>query len=209
MMQFESVQMQSYLRRANVSAILLTKLDFESGVVCVHSGIGALQYDGHTYLGIGVLGKIGAVSQNGKVQPNRLRMSLSGIEPALVSIALTERYQNRLGQILIAALDLDTQVVIAADVLFAGRMDVMTLTDGDEATLQLDLNSRGVDWKNARNGRYTHADQLARHSGDQFFEFVAQTTERELQWGVPGGTAKVSGGAGRSGGSNSMRPSQK
>lgn len=209
MIEFENVQMQSYLRRPNVTAILLTKLDFESGFVCVHSGIGELHHDGMTYLGTGVLGQIGPVSQNGKVQPNRLRLSLSGIPADLVSTALTERYQNRLGEIFIAALDNDTHAVIAADVLFAGRMDVMTLTDGDEATLQLDLNSRGVDWKNARNGRYTHADQLARHPGDLFFEFVAQTTERDLQWGVPGGTTKVSGGSGRGGNSNSVRQSQK
>ncbi|MCE9679621.1 hypothetical protein LZP69_10660 [Shewanella sp. AS1] len=211
MIGFATPQLKAYLRQSNVCAILLTKLDFASGLVCVHSGVGTIAYDADSYLGVGVLGKIGAVTQNGKVQPNKLRLTLSGIPPALVSTALTEQYQNRPGQILLAAFDEQTGTVLAADVLFSGRMDVMTLRDGSSASLQLDLNSRGVDWKRARNGRYTHADQQARHPGDNFFEFVAQTTERELQWGVPGGSAKLSGGGSRGGdGSNSTgRRSQK
>lgn len=199
MIGFATPQLKAYLRQANVCAILLTKLDFSSGNVCVHSGVGTISHEGHSYLGVGVLGKVGAVTQNGKVQPNKLRLTLSGIPPTLLATALTEQYQNRLGQVLLAAFDEQTASVIAADVLFAGRMDVMTLRDGQSASLQLDLNSRGVDWKNARNGRYTHADQLARHANDDFFEFVAQTTERELQWGVPGGSSKLSGGGGRGG----------
>lgn len=199
MIGFASPQLKAYLRQANVCAILLTKLDFASGYVCVHSGVGTIEYAGNSYLGVGGLGKVGAVTQNGKVQPNKLRLTLSGIPPALLATAMTEQYQNRLGQLMLAALDEQTAGVIAADVLFAGRMDVMTLRDGSSASLQLDINSRGVDWKNARNGRYTHADQLARHSDDNFFEFVAQTTERELQWGVPGGSAKLTSGGGRGG----------
>ena len=199
MIGFASPQLKAYLRQANVCAILLTKLDFASGYVCVHSGVGTIEYAGNSYLGVGGLGKVGAVTQNGKVQPNKLRLTLSGIPPALLATAMTEQYQNRLGKLILAALDEQTAGVIAADVLFAGRMDVMTLRDGSSANLQLDINSRGVDWKNARNGRYTHADQLARHPDDNFFEFVAQTTERELQWGVPGGSAKLTSGGGRGG----------
>ncbi|PKG73180.1 hypothetical protein CXF86_18925 [Shewanella sp. GutCb] len=209
MIGFATPELKTYLRQKNVCAILLTKLDFASGFVCVHSSVGTIIHDGDSYLGVGVLGKVGSVTQNGKVQPNKLRLTLSGIPPALLSTALTEQYQNRLGQILLAALDEQSGTVIAADVLFAGRMDVMTLRDGSSANLQLDLNSRGVDWKNARNGRYTHADHLARHPGDNFFEFVSQTTERELQWGVPGGSAKLSGGSGGGGSRSTGRRVQK
>lgn len=203
MINFATPELKTYLRKANVCAILLSKLDFVSGLVCVHSAVGTIAHDGDDYLGIGVLGKIGSVTQNGKVQPNKLRLTLSGIPPALLSTALTEQYQNRLGQIMLAAFDEQTATIIAADILFSGRMDVMTLRDGSSSSLQLDINSRGVDWKNARNGRYTHADHLARHPGDDFFEFVSQTTERELQWGVPGGSAKLSGGSGGGSGSQS------
>jgi hypothetical protein len=75
-------------------------------------------------------------------------------------------------------------------------MDVMNIRLGNPSTIQLDLNSRGVDWKNSRNSRYTDADQQARHPGDKFFEFVSQMAEKEIFWGVPGKAVGGSGGGG-------------
>ncbi|WP_299001797.1 hypothetical protein [uncultured Shewanella sp.] len=204
MINFATETMKTYLRQAHISGLLLTKLDFVSGDVCVHSGVGQIEYDGQVYLGVGALGKIGNVTQNGKVQPNKLSLTLSGIPPSLVSTALTEEYQNRSGVIYLAALNMTTGRVQAADILFQGRMDVMTVSDGAKASIKLEINSRGVDWKNARNGRYTHADHQARESSDDFFEFVSESTERELQWGVPGGKSTTSSGGG-SGSSSSGR----
>ncbi|QSX32627.1 hypothetical protein JYB87_12800 [Shewanella avicenniae] len=198
-----SPEMMVILRQRNLTAALLVYLDFASGPVYLHSGVGQLAYQGNTYLGIGTLGSIGAVTESGKVAPKKLRLTLSGIPPELLSSALTEYYQNRPAQIRFAILHNDTYAVIGADLLFAGRMDVMTLTDGDESTLQLDVNSRGIDWKNARNGRYTDADQQSRYPGDKFFEFVSQTVERELQWGIPSKSNTSSAGGG--GTSNSTR----
>lgn len=191
MNQFMTPDMQQWLRRPNICAILMTELDFASGVLRLHSGVGDALYQGQVYKGTGVLGKVGMVQQSGQVQPYRLRLTLSGIPQALASVALTEHYQNRPGRLYLAALD-DFCQIVARDTLFSGRMDVMNIRLGVPSTIQLDLNSRGVDWKNPRNSRYTHADQQARYPTDKFFEFVSQMAEKEIYWGVPGKT--VGGG---------------
>lgn len=196
MNQFMTPQMQAWLRRPNISAILMTELDFASGLLRLHSGVGDALYQGHVYKGTGVLGTVGSVSQNGQVQPHRLRLTLSGIPQELAAIALNEHYQNRSGRLYLAALD-DFCQIVTRDTLFAGRMDVMNIRLANPSTIQLDLNSRGVDWKNPRNARYTDADQQARHPGDKFFEFVSQMAEKEIHWGVPG---KAVGGGGSGGG---------
>ncbi|MBY6223553.1 hypothetical protein [Ferrimonas balearica] len=199
---FLSPRMQQWLRRPNVSLVLMADLDFASGPVRCHSGAGDALWQGKTFKGIGVLGKVGPVKQGTQVQPYRLRLTLSGLPQDLVAVALGEHYQNRPGALYLAAVE--HSQVIEADLLFAGRMDVMTLQMGDTATLQLDLNSRGVDWKNARNRRYTDADQQAEHPGDKFFEFVPQMAEKAIFWGVPG--QPVGGGGG--GGGRAGRPRQ-
>ncbi|QUN06426.1 hypothetical protein KDN34_02885 [Shewanella yunxiaonensis] len=187
------------LRQQHITAVLLVYLDFASGPIYVHSGVGDLVYEGINYRGIGVLGKIGSVKENGKVAPDKLTLGLSGIPSELLSTMLTEYYQNRPARISVVILDNDTQLPIAGDVIFAGRMDVAKLTDGDTSTISLNVNSRAIDWKNARNGRYTDADQQAKYPGDKFFEFVPQAVDHELQWGIPGGTSSVNSSASGSG----------
>ncbi len=209
MIQFASYQMQQYLRRANVSAILMTECDFESGWLRCHSGVGDAMYEGNIYKGTGILGKVGSIKQGNKIQPNRLRFTLSGIPKELAAIALGEKYQNRHGALYLAALDPYSQI-ICRDTLFAGRMDVMNVKIGKQSVIQLDLNSRGVDWKNPRNRRYTHADQQAVHQDDKFFEAVSQMAEKDIEWGVPGGgSGGGSGGGGGSRGGNSRNLRQR
>ncbi|MEC4724513.1 hypothetical protein HWQ46_02995 [Shewanella sp. D64] len=199
MIEFASPEMQQYLRRRDMSAILMTELDFESGWLRCHSGVGDAIWQEHTFKGTGVLGKVGAVKQGSKVQPHRLRFTLSGIPKELAAVALGEKYQNRHGALYLAALDPYSNIV-AVDTLFAGRMDVMNVRIANPSTIQLDLNSRGVDWKNSRNRRYTHADQISRYRDDNFFEFVSQMAEKEIHWGVPGKVVGGSGGSNRGSG---------
>ena len=199
MIQFASYQMQQYLRRPDVSAILMTECDFASGWLRCHSGVGDAIYQGEVYKGTGILGKVGSIKQGNKIQPNRLRFTLSGIPKELAAVALNEKYQNRFGALYLAALDPYSQI-ICRDTLFAGRMDVMNVRIGKESVIQLDLNSRGIDWKNPRNRRYTSADHKALHPDDKFFDFVSEMAEKEIKWGVPGSSSGGGGGGGNRGG---------
>lgn len=194
MIEFMSYEMQTWLRKPSIKPLLLVELDFVSGTVRTSSGAGDAIYQGTVYKGIGQLGTVGQVKQGDKIQPYKLRLTLTGLSQELAATAMTERYQNRLGTIYFAAVD-DFCQIVCRDILFAGRMDVMNVHLGRQSQIQLDLNSRGVDWKNPRNARYTDADQQARFPGDKFFEFVSQMAEKELHWGQPGtGATSATGG---------------
>ncbi|WKE64330.1 hypothetical protein PVT67_11630 [Gallaecimonas kandeliae] len=187
-------EMQQMLRSKYITAILMVRLDFASGVVALHSGTGDVVHEGTVYRGVGVLGRVSQVRQENAVRPYTLRLTLSGIPQELAQTALTEKYQGRDGQLLLGAMDSFHQVT-ATQLLFRGRMDVMPVNLGNPSTIALDINSRSTDWKRPRNARYTDADQQARHPGDRFFEFVGQMAEKEIFWGVPG-KAVASGGGG-------------
>lgn len=193
-----SAEMQEMLRRKYITAILMARLDFVSGIVAVHSGVGDVTFDGAVYKGIGVLGQVSQVKQSNAVKPYTLRLTLSGVPQELAQTALTEKYQGRDGRLYIGAMDSFAQVV-ATQLLFRGRMDVMPINLGNPSTIGLDINSRSTDWKRAKNGRYTDADQQARYPGDRFFEYVSQMAEKPIYWGVPGKPIAASGGGGRTG----------
>ncbi|WP_115720201.1 hypothetical protein [Gallaecimonas mangrovi] len=189
-----SAEMQEMLRNKYITAILMARLDFVSGIVAVHSGVGDVTFDGAVYKGIGVLGQVSQVKQSNAVKPYTLRLTLSGIPQELAQTAITEKYQGRDGRLYIGAMDSFAQVT-ATQLLFRGRMDVMPINLGNPSTIALDINSRSTDWKRAKNGRYTDADQQAKYPGDKFFEYVAQMAEKPIYWGVPGKAVASGSGA--------------
>ncbi|MGE0270293.1 MAG: hypothetical protein AB7M05_08895 [Alphaproteobacteria bacterium] len=163
--------------------VIAAELDFSSGFVRVNSSPYTITIDGQVYLGVGALGKISAVQEGSDQQAYGMTLSLSGIPPELVSIALGEYYQGRSCRVLMALLDEGHTVVSSPIVLWSGRMDTMDIELGETATITLSAESRLVDWERPRIRRYTSEDQRADYPNDKGFEFVPQMVEKELIWG--------------------------
>jgi hypothetical protein len=67
------------LANANIQPFILAALTFKSGTVWVWSGVGSLTWGGNTYLGVGSLGTISAISEGTSVQADGMTVTLSGI----------------------------------------------------------------------------------------------------------------------------------
>jgi hypothetical protein len=63
----------------NIQPFILAALTFRSGTVYVWSGVGNLTFGGNTYLGVGSLGTISAISEGTSVQADGMTVTLSGI----------------------------------------------------------------------------------------------------------------------------------
>lgn len=168
---------------------VLVRLDFGGGEVLLSSTPYPVTFDWSgsgppaTFLGVGVLGGISVIEEAAALRPYSVRLSLSGVPADTISIALGEVYQGRDARIWRALLDRDGQIIGDPFLVFRGRMDVMPVTLGETATVELTVHSRLVDWERARISRYNDADQRTRFPGDLGFEFVAQMKEKELVWG--------------------------
>ena len=165
-----------------VRPVLLADLDFASSPLRATDAPFDITVGGTPYLGVGQLGGIGAVLESTNIQTYNITLFLNGISSAIVAIALGENYQGRSAVISLVFLNESHRPVDDAMVLFRGRMDVMRITTGETASIELDCESRLADWDRPRIRRFNNADQQQRFPNDRGFEFVPQMVEKEIVW---------------------------
>lgn len=166
-----------------VRPVLLARLDFASGPVCLTSAPFDVTQNGEVYTGVGTLGGVSTVPEGAELQTYSVALTLSGIPPTLVQVALTDPAQGRDARLWLLLLDDAHQPVGSAVLLFRGRIDTMDVELGQTATITLSVQSRLADWDRPRVRRYTHEDQKAEWPQDRGFELVAQMAEKTIYWG--------------------------
>ena len=174
---------------AQLSPILLASLQFSTPVY-LWTGYGNLIYNSTTYLGLGTFGSISPVEETTDLAARGISMKLSGVPTANVALALTENYQGRDCAIMFGAISPTAGTLISSPVtIFSGRMDVMQLSDdGQTADITMTAESRLMDFKRAREIRYTDEEQQQLYSGDVGLEFVNDIQEKPIYWGSPNPT---------------------
>lgn len=193
------------LKTVDVRIFNLVKLEFDSGDVTVWNGRGNIVFDGDTYTGIGDLGRVSGLEEGIEQRAFGIAMELGGVPASSLNLALDEDLQNRKVQVWLGFFDSSYAIIADPMLAFRGRMDTMDITLGKEATIVLTAESRLRDWGRPRIRRYTDADQQSRFSGDLFFQFVSDTTEKEIVWGGKVAGWEPPGRSGSSGGTTTNR----
>jgi hypothetical protein len=155
-------------------------LEFDSGTLRLWTGNGDRDIDGETYIGAGTFLQVSDLQETAEIQAAGATLTLSGIPSELLSLALTEPYQQRPARIYFGLIaDADDMVEV-----FTARMDQMVIDEGPEtSTIQLTVENVLVDLERPRVARYTNADQQSRFPGDRGLEFVESVQGREIFWG--------------------------
>jgi hypothetical protein len=192
-----SASMVTEVTTAQLAPVLLASLSFSTPVY-LWSGYGNLVYNSTTYLGLGTLGTISPLEETTDLAARGLTLRLSGVPTANVSLALTENYQGRECSIMFGALSPTAGTLIASPVtVFAGRMDVMQITDdGNTAEITMTAESKLMDFKRPREIRYTDEEQQQLFPGDVGLEFVNDIQEKAIYWGNPNQTQATDWDAG-------------
>lgn len=167
------------LGQPNVAPFYAVEFDFDTAPVRFWTGYGDRIIEGDTYLGAGSLIGISGLDEVSDLSAKSATISLSGVPPELISLALQEPYQNRACRILFGVTDV-------ADVIevFGGFMDTMNIEDsGDSSVITLTVESKLVQLERAKERRYTHESQQSRHPEDTFFSFVSDLQDKEVVWG--------------------------
>ncbi|BDM66220.1 hypothetical protein NFHSH190041_36720 (plasmid) [Shewanella sp. NFH-SH190041] len=192
----ENAQLLAEYEKSNKRPVLLIRMALPDGVLRVNSHVIELPFQNEIYLPVGGAGKIGQVKENGTVQPHKLSLTLSSLDPAMLHTAMNVNYMGCEVKIFMGMLDEHYQL-IAAQLRFKGRIVGMPLRYGNTNTIDVQVSSRFEDWSRVRAKRYSSADQEARYPGDKFCDFAPQMVERPIQWGVPYRYQGGGGGGGR------------
>lgn len=180
-----SADLLTALGASNYRPVLLVELQFDAGTVYCCNLDTDVSWNSHTWLGLGKLGGITTAEEGENIQAYGLALTLSGITPAHIAIALGEQYQGRKVKVYFGVFNDSYQLVSSPIVVFRGRMDNMEITQGETFTVQVNCEGRLADFERPRVRRYNHEDQIGVYPDDRGLEFVPQMVEKTLNWGVP------------------------
>lgn len=170
------------LSASTLKPIFLFAGYFDSGTLRLWTGYGSLQALGHTWTNTGDFGGVSLVSESTEIRADGVRFVLSGMDPALVSIAEDEPYQNRKCELYLGALTDAGEVVGDPVLLFRGRMDVIRAVEGSEtSTLELTAEHELAILQRPRVRRNTPEDLKLDYPDDTFFDYVAALQDREIE----------------------------
>jgi hypothetical protein len=165
---------------------VFVELDYPGGFVRVNSTDREVTFNGNPYSGVGDLGSISVIGEGAGLQAQGVKLALSGIDPVFVSAAF-ENAQRRPGKVWVGFFDADFGLVIDPVLVFSGLIDNTTVDFGETATIMVILESRLITWERPKIQRYTNEAQQQLFPGDKFFEFLNQTVDKEIFWGISAG----------------------
>ncbi len=169
-----------------VRMFIAADLDFASGHVYVHDGIGDISFGGHTYDGVGRFGGVKTVDEDVSITARSVELTLSGVESSFITTLRTEVYQGRSATLYFGLCsDKDNALLDTPEILWEGIMDQMAVVwDGTDVKITISCEPRLR--REPRIARYTHADQQIAYSGDRFFELVPKIPGFRGKWGEEG-----------------------
>lgn len=172
----------------HVATVTFVKLQFASGTLYLHNSIGTYTWGGNDWAGVGDLGDISEIEEGSEISPYKITLSLSGIDSTISNAALNEDYYMRPVTLYIGALDADDDLLADPTEVWAGFMDLMTVSLGEQGGDEIALiaESELAKFDRASNLKYTDANQQAVHSGDLFFGFLKDIEGAKIQWGTAG-----------------------
>jgi hypothetical protein len=151
---------------------------FDSAPIRLWTGYGNKVIASNTYTGGGNLLSISGFEEVGDLSAKSLEISLSGMPPSLVTLALSEPYQRRECKVYFGTRDTALPIEV-----FSGAMNTMSIEDnGDSSKITLKVESKLIRLERASNRRYTEENHAARHSADTFFSYVTALQDKKVEW---------------------------
>ena len=163
--------------------VTLAALDFTSGIVRLHDGVGELIFGGNTYLGVGRFGGIEEIVESLDTVARPVTLTLSGDDPAFVALARDEVYQGRPVTIYVGLLNGSTmKFVDTPEELWSGFMNVMTL-DAASRSGKITLTCESEFRFGASTAYYTNESARIRNPSEAGFEFTKDIQGFKTSWG--------------------------
>lgn len=169
---------------ANVRPLLLVTGVFDTETLRFWNGEGTLTFDSEDYVGAGYLMKIEPIVETQKTEARGVKIELSGIPSSIISVALSENYQDRAVTIDFALVDDSGAVILDPFRFFSGKADIMEIEEGAEtSTISLSAENDLISLRRVNERRRTSEDQKLTYPSDTFFDSVAALQSKEITWG--------------------------
>jgi hypothetical protein len=185
--------MLSQLTAPHIKPLLLVQMQFTSGIAYMWTGIGNLQWNLQTWIGVGTLGTISPIEESSEIKAVGVTFTLSGIGQDMIHKALGEMRQGYPVAVWFGTLGDNNNVIADPLQMYAGRMDAPNIDEGaPTATISIATENRLIDLNRSRERRFTDQDQQINYPGDLGFQYVQSIQDWNGTWGKagPGGVPR-------------------
>lgn len=141
-------------------------------------------WDGKTFLGNGYLVGIPDSVETSEAGSGTMSVVLMGQPLDLISLALNNLKHDQIGELYLALLDDDRNVIDDPHMIFRGNLDDVQIQDGaDTATITLIYQTVLSILNRASNLRYNQRTQQIYYPTDIGFEYMEKLTDWTGYWG--------------------------
>jgi hypothetical protein len=167
---------------SQVQPVLLFEFDFSGGTVRTWTGMGSLVWNGNTYLGTGILLKVGTMGETQDVTATQFEFTLEGVDSTMLSLVMTEQYQGRAAKMYLGAV---VGGIVYASLIYGGTMDTIKWDDtGTSATITLSTQNAFYQLLIPRNLRLTDQSHRTLYPNDNGLKYVATIQDQKVDWGT-------------------------
>ncbi len=171
----------------SVQLVYFVEIEFNSGTIRFWSGLGDIIWNSETWTGAGNLIGIQPARELTSVSSAGVMISLDGVDPAILSLALLDVRQNKPVSCWFGFMT-TAGTIVGGDsgpyLFFGGKVDVMNVSPGaDSAVITLNAESDLISLKRSRIRRYTHQDQIIDFTSDLGFEYIDSVSLWIGDWG--------------------------
>ena len=138
-----------------------------------------------TYIPQSDLLSIAAIEEDANFQIGEVRISLSGVTGAAISLLLGSPYLDRSVKVWRGLFDSEFNVVGDPVLIFDGKISAANIEDDPaegKSTVDITVSSQWVDFERRNGNKTNDSEQQFRFPGDKGLEFAAETI-RNIEWG--------------------------
>ena len=179
-----STQLLAELRSEVSHVLVFFHLDFDGGLLRLHTGLGDLVWGGNTWTGIGNIADIPNIEEGPGASPRAITLRASGLDSDILDAAFAEDYINRECILYMGALNTSGGLVADPDEIFRGGIQQMIMTMGgdDGDTIDIVVESELERLNRPGSARYSNAYHQSEQASDEFFEYAALLSSRNPVW---------------------------
>ena len=170
------------LAKGEVLDAVLIEIDHPAGYAYFWNGIGALDYGGNTYRGVGGIGQVSALQSSVDVEIIEVHYTLSGVDPDLLD-GLDDSVKSRHAYIYEALVDEQNRVIereLAVDSLC--DYQVYKVDESGKATIDLVANAGLFFLRRRSAAKWSPEQAKAIYADETGFDEVHLQEDLQDQW---------------------------
>ena len=182
-----SAGMIAELEKERMHMCHLVDFDFSSAVYLT-THVRSLDWGGNTYLATGSLLSIEAVSESVSFDVGMLAVSLSGVDQANISAALSENFIGKTVNVYLALLDEDGVIIPDPLKIYGGTIDGFKVSESIGAAgrgtsvVRWEVASQWRNFDKTAGRRTNDGDQQSFYPGDLGMNYSGEIV-KDLKWG--------------------------